>query len=594
MSTTNNRVKPALVVGMSTCNIAAGAQEVYDLCQETLTEQKLDVELRITGCLGMCYAEPQVQFIDADGTTHLYANMTATRMRKVIAEHVVDGQPRDKWIANPEEGETKALLGKQKRIVLDNCGHIDPDQLDDYLAVDGYQALKTVLTEKSPTEVIDIMSASGLRGRGGAGFPTGLKWKFALGAEGDKKYIVCNADEGDPGAFMDRTTLESDPHAVLEGMAIGGFATGADEAYIYCRAEYPMAVARLHRAIAEAEEKKYLGEKIFGTDFNFTIHVKEGAGAFVCGEETALLASIEGRRGMPRIRPPFPAQSGLFGKPTTINNVETWANVPWIIRNGADAFASYGTEKSKGTKVFALAGKIARGGLVEVPMGITLDEIIHEVGGGTGTSRQVKAVQMGGPSGGCVPRELFNTKIDYDEVNKTGAIMGSGGMVVMDDTTCMVDVARYFLDFTQLESCGKCTFCRIGTTRMLEILTRICEGKGKAEDIDTLEDLAEQIRTTSLCGLGQTAPNPVLTTLRYFRKEYEEHIHDHKCWAGKCRNLCSFEITDQCNGCMVCKKNCPVDAITGTKKQKHIIDQEACIQCGVCRDFCKYDSVVVI
>jgi NADH-quinone oxidoreductase subunit F len=377
-------------------------------------------------------------------------------------------------------------------------------------------------------------------------------------------------------------------------MAIGAFATGADEAYVYCRAEYPLAIKRLVRAIGQAEGRGFLGSNIMGTGFGFHIHVKEGAGAFVCGEETALMASIEGRRGMPRVRPPFPAEAGLFGKPTTINNVETWANVPWIIRNGAAAFASVGTEKSKGTKVFALAGKIARGGLVEVPMGITLDEIIHKVGGGTGTNRQVKAVQMGGPSGGCVPRELFGTRIDYDEVNKTGAIMGSGGMVVMDDTTCMVDVARYFLDFTQLESCGKCTFCRVGTKRMLEILTRICAGEGREEDIATLEDLAEQIKTTSLCGLGQTAPNPVLTTLRYFRHEYEEHIRDRKCRAGKCRNLCTYEITDACTGCMVCAKDCPTNAITGEKKRKHVIDQAACIRCGVCRDVCKYDAVAVV
>jgi NADH-quinone oxidoreductase subunit F len=485
------------------------------------------------------------------------------------------------------------LWGKQKRIVLANCGSIDPENIDDYLARDGYKALEGVLKANDRMAVIQTISASGLRGRGGAGFNTGMKWKFAYGYENAKKYIVCNADEGDPGAFMDRTTLESDPHAVLEGMAIGAFATGADEAYIYCRAEYPLAIKRLEIAIAQAMERGFLGKKIFGSAFSFEIHIKEGAGAFVCGEETALMTSIEGRRGMPRSRPPFPAEAGLFGKPTTINNVETWANVPWIIRNGAEAFAAMGTEKSKGTKVFALAGKIKNGGLVEVPMGITLDEIIHDVGGGTGTNRQVKAVQMGGPSGGCVPRSLFHTKIDYDEVTKTGAIMGSGGMVVMDETTCMVDVARYFLDFTQRESCGKCTFCRIGTTRMLEILTRICEGKGVPEDIPALEDLAQQIRTTSLCGLGQTAPNPVLTTLRYFRDEYESHINDKKCRAGKCRSLCSFRITEACTGCLVCAKNCPLNCISGDKKQRHTIDQEKCIRCGVCRDFCKHDAVVV-
>jgi NADH-quinone oxidoreductase subunit F len=392
---------------------------------------------------------------------------------------------------------------------------------------------------------------------------------------------------------MDRTTLESDPHAVLEGMAIGAFATGADEAYIYCRAEYPLAIKRLNHAIAQAEERGFLGKNVFGTRFNFEVHVKEGAGAFVCGEETALMASIEGRRGMPRIRPPYPTESGLFGKPTTINNVETWANVPWIIRHGSEAFAGCGTEESRGTKVFALAGKIKYGGLVEVPMGITLEEFIHDVGGGTGTSHQVKAVQLGGPSGGCIPRELFNTRIDYDEVTRTGAMMGSGGMVVMDETTCMVDVARYFLDFTKIESCGKCTFCRIGTTRMLEILTRICDGKGIPEDIDTLEELAGQIKTTSLCGLGQSAPNPVLTTMRYFRTEYEEHIFEKKCRAGKCRDLCTFEINDNCTGCTLCARECPAECIYGESKAQHVIDQDKCIRCGVCRDVCKFDAILV-
>jgi NADH-quinone oxidoreductase subunit F len=593
VATAQTQAKRTIVVGMSTCNIAAGADEVHRIVEQRIKDG-LDANLAITGCFGMCYHEPQVQVVEADGTRFLYNDVSANRIGKILDEHVAGGRPVEKLLARIDEGEMAELLSGQRRVVLANCGRIDPDEIDAYLAVDGYEALRGVLRQNDPDAVIRTVTESGLRGRGGAGFPTGMKWKFARGYESDKKFVVCNADEGDPGALMDRTTLESDPHAVLEGMAIGAFATGADEAYVYCRAEYPLAIKRLVRAIGQAEARNYLGANIMGTGFGFHIHLKEGAGAFVCGEETALLASIEGRRGMPRVRPPFPAEAGLFGKPTTINNVETWANVPWIIRNGAAAFASVGTEKSKGTKVFALAGKIARGGLVEVPMGITLDEIIHKVGGGTGTSRQVKAVQMGGPSGGCVPRELFNTRIDYDEVTKTGAIMGSGGMVVMDDTTCMVDVARYFLDFTQLESCGKCTFCRVGTKRMLEILTRICDGEGREEDIATLEDLAEQIKTTSLCGLGQTAPNPVLTTLRYFRHEYESHIRDHKCPAGKCRNLCIYEITDACTGCMVCARNCPTEAITGGKKQKHVIDQAACIRCGVCRDVCKYDAVAVV
>ncbi len=593
MQGASNSARGSIVVGMSTCNIAAGAQEVYDRVEQQLAEKEFDVDLKITGCLGMCFCEPNVQFIDGSGTKYLYADVTARRMQKILDEHVIGGEPCEKWVVDVEDGEAHELLNKQKRIVLANCGNIDPERIEDYLAVDGYKALEKVLKENSPDALIESVVKSGLRGRGGAGFLTAMKWRFARAETNPKKYVICNADEGDPGAFMDRTALESDPHAVLEGMAIGAFATGADEAYIYCRAEYPMAIARLKMAIAQAEEKGFLGKGICGSDFNFTVHIKEGAGAFVCGEETALMTSIEGNRGMPRPRPPFPAQSGLFGKPTTINNVETWANIPWIIRNGPEAYASFGTEKSKGTKVFALAGKIKRGGLVEVAMGITLKEIIEEIGGGTGTNRKVKAVQMGGPSGGCVPAELFDTKIDYDEVTKTGAIMGSGGMVVMDDTTCMVDVARYFLDFTGLESCGKCTFCRVGTKRMLETLTRICDGQGKIEDIDLLEDLADQIKNTSLCGLGQTAPNPVLTTLRYFRNEYEEHINDHKCRAGKCRDLCIYEITDKCDGCKICVKNCPVNSISGEKKQMHVVDQETCIRCGVCRDVCKQDAVIV-
>jgi len=587
-----SETRKTLMVGMSSCNIAAGAEDVYGIIKEEMAAG-LQADLAITGCLGLCFCEPQVWVIDGDGRKHLYVDVTGERIRRIVREHVAGGRPVTDWVADLDQGPTAQLLGKQRRIVLANCGRINPERIDDYLAQGGYQALAGVLRDNKPAAVIDEILASGLRGRGGGGFSTGLKWRFAFTNRAPKKYVICNADEGDPGAFMDRTVLESDPHAVLEGMAIGAFATGADEAYIYCRAEYPLAVKRLELAIAQAREKGFLGRKILGGSFCFDVHVKEGAGAFVCGEETALIASIEGRRGMPRIRPPFPAEAGLFGKPTTINNVETWANVPWIIRHGATAFAAQGTEKSTGSKVFALAGKIKRGGLVEVPMGITLQEIIHDIGGGTGSKRRVKAVQMGGPSGGCVPSELFDTRIDYDEVVKTGAIMGSGGMVVMDETTCMVDVARYFLNFTQLESCGKCTFCRIGTTRMLEILTRICRGAGRPEDLPLLEDLADQIKHTSLCGLGQTAPNPVLTTLRYFREEYEEHIHDKKCRAGKCRALCRFEITEACVGCTLCARNCPVNCIGGKAKELHVIDQDRCIRCGVCRDVCPVDAVAV-
>lgn len=591
MTDTSSHAKHTVIVGMSTCNVAAGANLVYELCRKELRSD--EAELKRTGCFGMCHKEPQVRVVDENGDSYLYSGVTELRMQKIIAEHVRGGAPVKRWVTDFTQGNDKTLFEKQARIVLRNCGLIDPESLDDYLKTGGYQALRAVLQAKDPAALIDVIFKSGLRGRGGAGFPTGLKWRFAAAEKNDQKYFICNADEGDPGAFMDRTVLESDPHAVLEGMAIGGFAIGASKGYIYCRAEYPMAIARLNTAIAAAERQGFLGKNIFGSGFSFSIKLKEGAGAFVCGEETSLIASIEGRRGMPRVRPPFPAQSGLFGKPTVINNVETLASIPWIVQNGAEAFASRGTEKSKGTKVFALAGKIARGGLVEVPMGITLRDIIEEIGGGTGTSRKVKAVQMGGPSGGCVPASLFETRIDYDEVTKTGAIMGSGGMVVMDETTCMVDVARYFLDFTRNESCGKCTFCRVGTMRMLEVLTKICAGEGELADIERLESLAAQIKTTSLCGLGQTAPNPVLTTLRYFRDEYIEHITNKHCRAGKCTALCSYEITDLCNGCILCKSKCPVDAISGNKKELHKIDQETCIRCGVCRDTCNRDAIVV-
>ncbi|MDD2229702.1 MAG: NADH-quinone oxidoreductase subunit NuoF [Candidatus Cloacimonetes bacterium] len=580
-------------VGLASCGVAAGAMDVYRTLEEHLAASKKPVKLMQTACIGMCFEEPIVEFNgSALGQIHI-GKADSASIIKIMDDYIAGIPPQSNVIlAEKLEGEHDDLLANQQRIVLRNCGVIDPKSLEDYEALGGYDALKkALLTDKA--EIIDIVKASGLRGRGGAGFSTGLKWGFAAKASSDKKYVVCNADEGDPGAFMDRSTLEGDPHNVIEGMIIGAYAMDADEGYIYCRAEYPMAIEHLKIAIVAAEAKGYLGKNILGTSFSFELHIKEGAGAFVCGEETALMQSIEGKRGMPTIRPPFPAESGLWGKPTNINNVETWANIPWIIINGAEAYKAFGTEKSPGTKVFALAGKIAKGGLIEVPMGIPIRDIIYKVGGGMKTEKPFKAVQMGGPSGGCIPASLLDTIVDYDSITATGAIMGSGGMVVMDTGTCMVDVARFFLYFTQNESCGKCTFCRIGTRRMLEILTRITEGKGELEDIDTLHDLAENIIKGSLCGLGQTAPNPVLTTLRYFKDEYLAHIVNKRCPAGVCTSLLTYSIdADKCIGCTACARKCPVSCISGTVKQVHEIDQSKCIKCGACLKACKFDAVI--
>jgi len=580
-------------VGLASCGLAAGAGEVYTAIQKYLKKNKIDAELKKTACIGMCFAEPLIEIYKEDKKSITYGEVTPENVGNIIDAFNQDKPVEENVvISNILKGSENKTYKKQKRIVLRNCGVIDPVSIDDYLASEGYKALEKAIKEMSCENIINEIENSGLRGRGGAGFPTGLKWRFAYNAQNKKKYIVCNADEGDPGAFMDRSVLEGDPHSVIEGMIIGAYAIGADEGYIYCRAEYPLAIKHLNVAIEQATKKGYLGNKIFGSDFNFELHIKEGAGAFVCGEETALMASIEGKRGMPSIRPPFPAQSGLWGKPTNINNVETFANIAWIILHGADEYAKYGTEKSRGTKVFALAGKIKNSGLIEVPMGMPLREVIYDVGGGMKTEKPFKGVQLGGPSGGCLPAELLDTIVDYDSINKTGAIMGSGGMVVMDTSSCMVDIAKFFLNFTQNESCGKCTFCRVGTKRMLEILIRISEGDGTMEDIDTLEELSQNIIKGSLCGLGQTAPNPVLTTLKYFKDEYIAHIKDKTCPAGVCTSLLKYEIIeDKCVGCTVCAMKCPVKCISGERKKVHKIDQVACIKCGACYDACKFSAI---
>ncbi len=591
-----------LVCGGTGCT-SSGSQAIREKLAEELKNKGLDEEVKIvqTGCFGLCALGP-IMIIYPEGT--FYSRVTPDDIPEIVSEHLLKGRIVERLVYNETgdaHGEDEAVAAslsqtafykKQKRVALRNCGVINPEQIDEYIAMDGYFALAKVLKEMTPEDVIQTILASGLRGRGGGGFPTGRKWQFARASVSDKKYVVCNADEGDPGAFMDRSVLEGDPHAVLEAMAIAGYAIGADEGWIYVRAEYPIAVKRLNIAIEQAREYGLLGKDIFGTGFNFDIHIRLGAGAFVCGEETALLTSIEGNRGEPRPRPPFPAVKGLWGQPTIVNNVETYANVAQIILKGADWFASMGTEGSKGTKVFALGGKIKNTGLVEIPMGTTLREIIEEIGGGIPNGKKFKAAQTGGPSGGCIPASLIDTAIDFDNLTKIGCMMGSGGLIVMDEDTCMVDIAKFFLEFTVDESCGKCSPCRIGTVRLLEILNKITSGNGEMEDLDKLEELANYIKSASLCALGQTAPNPILSTLHFFRDEYIAHIVDKKCPAGVCKKLLSYEIDpDKCRGCTLCARNCPAGAISGKVKEAHVINKEKCVKCGACIEKCKFGAI---
>jgi len=603
-------------LGLGSCCIAKGSDQVRDALLKTIRKFGIRAKVKRVGCVGICHQTPLVEVVMPNGRSFLYARVLPQDVETIVLRHfkprgilrkitnttsrLIDNiltddtwTPIARYSISVRDPQVSAFLDKQKHIATEYSGSINPTDLDEYLKNDGFKALKKCLTELTPEQIIDEIKKSGLRGRGGAGFPTGIKWSLVKNVEGAKKYVICNGDEGDPGAFMDRMLLESYPYRIIEGIAIAAYSVGADEGYFYIRAEYPLAVQRVRETLAECEERGFLGDNIFGSNFSLNLKIMEGAGAFICGEETAMLASIEGQRGMPRLRPPYPAESGLWGKPTLINNVETYSLVPWIIRNGADAFSTLGTKDSKGTKVFALAGKVAKGGLIEVPMGISIREIVEDIGGGVANNKRFKAVQIGGPSGGCIPAELAYTPVDYEALTALGAIMGSGGLVVLDDSDCMVEIARYFQQFTQDQSCGKCTFCRVGTKRMLEILQNLCEGQGKEGDLEELEHLANMVKKGSLCGLGKTAPNPVLTTLKYFRAEYEAHLQK-RCPAGKCRSLIRYVVTDECIGCTLCAQHCPVNAIEMKPYEKHIVDDEKCTRCDTCKQICPQHAIVVM